>query len=143
MAESAVYLCCWASTPYPFGVRPCHYLGTAEAVPEAGPFVLSRFRGVMGAGGLTAGMALGILLRDEEHQAGRGKGAKLLAAVAAHGIEWHHVRVWPGGGRETEAYLKDLNDRKVLCPECNVGTRAGMIIRPKRYRRTTLQKMAS
>lgn len=142
MTESACYLACWAATPYPFGKRPSHYLGTAEAVPGAGPHVLPRFRGVMGADGLTAPMALGILLRDEDHQAGRGKGAKLMAAVAAYGIEWRHVRVWPGGDRYTEAYLKDLNDRKILCPACNPGTTAGTVIRPKRYRRTTLQAIA-
>jgi hypothetical protein len=96
MTGSAVYLMCWAATPYPFGVRPCHYLGVADAVPGA-----------------------------------------------AHGIEWHHVRVWPGGDRYAEAYLKDLNDRRILCPDCNPGTTAGVIIRPKRYRRATLQAMAS
>jgi hypothetical protein len=37
MTGSAVYLMCWAATPYPFGVRPCHYLGVADAVPGAGP----------------------------------------------------------------------------------------------------------
>jgi hypothetical protein len=87
----------------------------------------------MGAGSLTPAMAAGVLARDVDHQEGRG--ARLMRAVAAAGIEWHHVRVWPGAGKGAETYLKDLNDRIALCPECNPGTRAGTVITPKRYRR--------
>lgn len=131
--SGAVYLACWARTPYPAGRKPRHYLGYADPVYGAEPGILARFAGVMGADGLTPAMAAGVLARDEEHQEGRG--ARLLRAVAAAGIEWHHVRVWPGVGKDTETYLKDLNDRTILCPECNPGTRAGTVITPKRYRR--------
>lgn len=129
----AVYLICWASTPYPAGKRPRHYLGYADPLPGAAPGVLARVTGIMGAESLTPAMAAGILARDVEHQEGRG--ARLLRAVAAAGIEWHHVRFWPGTTKSHETWLKDLNDRTALCPECNPGTRAGTVITPKRYRR--------
>lgn len=133
----AVYLLCWGKTPYPAGKRPAHYLGYADPVPGAEPGILARFTGVAGADGLTPAMAAGVLARDVEHQ--QGKGARLTRAVAAAGIEWRLVRVWPGTGRTTETYLKDLNDRKILCPACNPGTRAGTVITPKRFRRNYLR----
>lgn len=131
----ACYLLCWAATPYPGGKRPAHYLGYTNPEYGAEAGVLVMLRGVMGADELTPAMAAGVLARDVEHQEGRG--ARLTAAVAAAGITWRHARVWAGTTKDHETWLKDLNDRRVLCAICNPGTRAGLTenIRPKRYRR--------
>lgn len=130
----ACYLLCWAATPYPHGRWPCHYLGFAYPErPPPGRDVLAPFAGVRGAETLTVLVAAGIIARDIEHRSGRG--ARLLAAVAADGITWGFSRVWDQVTEYDEKGLKDLNNRRRLCPACNPGTRAGTVISARQYRR--------
>ena len=59
--------------------------------------------------------------RLAEHAAGRG--ARLLAVVAAAGIGWELARVWPGG-RARERQLKRMGGHARLCPLCGITPRA-------------------
>jgi hypothetical protein len=83
---------------------------------------------------ITPFQAAGLASRLADHRAGRG--ANLLAVVTAAGIEFQLARVWVGTREGGEKYLKDRNDRISLCPRCHPGTRSGMVIKPKRYRRS-------
>ena len=55
--------------------------------------------------------------RIRRHQSGRG--AKLLAAVTLHGIDWQVVRVWADGDRDFERKLKNYKKARRFCPVCN------------------------
>ncbi len=46
------------------------------------------------------------------------KGAKLLIAVNAKGIQWEVVRVWEAGDRTLERQLKNQKKARCLCPVC-------------------------
>src|SRR5215472_10027067 len=59
--------------------------------------------------------------RLAEHAAGRG--ARLLAVVAAEGIGWELARLWPGG-RARERQLKRMGGHARLCPLCGIRPRA-------------------
>lgn len=53
--------------------------------------------------------------RIEQHR--NGTGAKLLRAIAKHGISWEVVRTWPGGPT-LERALKSRKKSRELCPVC-------------------------
>ena len=57
-----------------------------------------------------------LLHRIELHLS--NKGAKLLAAVNNHGIEWKVVRVWLEGDRRMERKLKNYKKARCFCPVC-------------------------
>jgi hypothetical protein len=142
--RGAVYLLCWAGTPYPAGKRPAHYCGFAyPASPDdADPGILAEIAlaehtRVTGRY-LTAEQAAGVALRIEQHRAGRG--ARLTAVIAAAGIKFTVVRVWASATEAHEKGLKHLNNRRVLCPACTPGTQAGTGIRPRRFRRPKVRK---
>ena len=63
------------------------------------------------------------------HEAGRG--ARLLAVVAAHGIGWQLARTWPGD-RTRERCLKNQGGASRHCPLCDPRTRT---VRSRRYRK--------
>lgn len=46
------------------------------------------------------------------------RGAKLLAAVNNQGIHWQVVRVWLGGDRHLERWLKNNKKARRFCPVC-------------------------
>lgn len=48
----------------------------------------------------------------------KGKGLKLLKAVAEKGIEFSVVRTWDEGDRNFERKLKKQKNAKKLCPVC-------------------------
>lgn len=132
------YEVCWAGTPY---AHAGHYLGfvyadddlswaTDAGLAEIGAALHTR---VGWRRQITPFQSAGLCRRLADHRAGRG--AKLLAVVTAAGIEFELVRLWHGTREGHEKYLKDLNDRVSLCPQCHPGTRAGLIIVPKQYRR--------
>ena len=50
-----------------------------------------------------------------------GRGAKLLAAINQHGIEWNVVRVWRGADRSFERGLKNRKKALLLCQVCGTG----------------------
>jgi hypothetical protein len=52
----------------------------------------------------------------------KGQGAKIMAAVAKAGINWHVARTWPGG-RQRERQLKRQGGAAPLCPSCNYRPR--------------------
>lgn len=55
--------------------------------------------------------------RIEHHLAGRG--ARLVAAVVAAGIDVQLARVWPGANRTFERRLKRWHGSARFCPLCN------------------------
>ncbi|MCC6192282.1 MAG: endonuclease [Anaerolineales bacterium] len=55
--------------------------------------------------------------RIEHHLAGRG--ARLVAAVAAAGIDVQLARVWPGATRTFERRLKRWHGSAQFCPLCD------------------------
>lgn len=59
--------------------------------------------------------------RLAHHMAGRG--ARLMAAVAAAGIEVTVARTWEGADRHYERKLHNRKQSRALCPICS-GTRA-------------------
>lgn len=111
------YLVCFAKTPYG---HAGHYLGWA--------------------GSKDGDLAAGLEARLADHAAGRG--ARLLAVAVAAGITWQLARTWPGTTEGHEKALKDLNNRRGLCPLCTPGTRAGLVIKPKAYRRKSAARFA-
>jgi hypothetical protein len=134
--KGAVYLLCWAATPYR---HAGHYCGFAypddpDRVPAE---ILAEVRAAMATRitgrALTPEQAAGVADRIAAHRAGRG--ARLLAVVTGAGISFTVVRVWAGATEHEEKYLKDLNDRVGLCPVCSPGTTAGTVLKPKRFRR--------
>jgi hypothetical protein len=136
----AVYLLCWAKTPY---YHAGHYLGFAYPSAPGTPCPPSWLDEIMSAdrpgrpGGrgprLTPDRIAGLAATLGDHKAGQH--SKLTRAVTSAGIEWRLVRVWPGATEATEKWLKDLNDRRRLCPVCTPGTRAGAVPGAKRFRR--------
>lgn len=60
----------------------------------------------------------GLGIRLVEHYSGRG--AKLMAAVVAVGIEVRLARTWPAG-RDGERALKRWKKNPALCPLCQQG----------------------
>lgn len=60
--------------------------------------------------------------RLDEHR--RGHGARLLAVVAANGINWQLARTWPGT-RARERQLKKFGGHARKCPLCGVTPRIG------------------
>ena len=139
--RGAVYLVCWAKTPY---VHAGHYLGFSypDDPARAGEAILAEVLAAVHTRitcrYLTGPQAAGVAVRIAQHRAGRG--AKLLAVVSAAGIEFTVTRVWASATEAHEKALKDLNDRRVLCPACTPGSRAGTVIRPKRFRRPRARK---
>lgn len=138
--RGSLYLTCWAKTPYMAGLHPCHYLGFAYpdddlALPD--PAILAEIglslHTRITTRYLTGYQAAGIALRIAGHRAGRG--SRLMAVIAEAGIEFQVTRVWASATEAHEKALKDLNNRRKLCPACTPGTRAGTIIIPRRYRR--------
>ncbi len=59
--------------------------------------------------------------RLAHHRAGRG--ARLMAAVAAAGIDVTVARVWEGADRRFERKLHNRKQSRTLCPVCS-GTQA-------------------
>lgn len=53
--------------------------------------------------------------RLAEHRSGNG--ARLMAAISDHRIDWELVRTWEGT-RALERRLKDQHDARALCPKC-------------------------
>jgi hypothetical protein len=140
--RGSLYLACWAKTPYMAGLHPCHYLGFAYpdddlALPS--PAILAEIglaeHTRITSRYLTDYQAAGLALRVAAHRAGRG--SRLMAVVADAGIEFQVARIWPGATKAHETALKDLNNRRKLCPLCTPGTQAGTIIIPRRFRRST------
>jgi len=56
-------------------------------------------------------------LRLERHRNGRG--SPLLRSVAAAGIGFSLVRLWPNVSRDFERRLKKRKKARLLCPVCN------------------------
>ena len=54
--------------------------------------------------------------RIEHHR--KGSGARLMAAVAAAGIDFRVVRTWDDGDRNEERRLKNRHNGPKLCPHC-------------------------
>ena len=140
------YLTCWAGTPYMNGLHPCHYLGHAfpdDDLSLASPAVLDEIRMAdctrITNRYLTDFQAAGLALRLAAHRAGRG--SRLMAVIAEARIEFRVTRIWAGATKAHETGLKDLNNRRKLCPACTPGTRAGTIIIPRRYRRNNLKAL--
>ena len=138
--HGAIYLVCWAATPYERGTWPCHYLGFCypdDDPDRADPAILAEIAGAMltriNRRYLTPEQAAGTALRIAQHRAGRG--ARLLAVIREAEIEFTVARIWSNATEGHEKALKDLNDRAGLCPLCHPGTRAGLKITPKRFRR--------
>jgi predicted GIY-YIG superfamily endonuclease len=63
------------------------------------------------------GSAEDLEARLAEHRAGQG--ARLLAVVAAAGIDWQVARTWEGATRQDESTLKRAKMTPRLCPVCN------------------------
>jgi hypothetical protein len=57
--------------------------------------------------------------RLEEHQ--KGRGSKLLRAVAKAGIPFDVVKTWPKGDRTFERSLKKQRNAPRFCPNCSKG----------------------
>jgi hypothetical protein len=139
--RGAVYLLCWAKTPYK---HAGHYLGFAypDDPAHADESILAEVRAALhtrvSCRYLTAEQAAGVAARIAQHRAGHG--ARLTAVISTAGIEFTIVRVWASGTEGTEKALKDLNDRRRLCPLCTPGSQAGTVITPKRYRRARSRK---
>jgi hypothetical protein len=89
---------------------------------------------------LTGEQAAGVADRIRQHRAGRG--ARLLAVVTRAGTEFTIVRIWASATEEHEKALKDRNCGPKLCPRCNPGTRTGLKIIPKRFRRGRKTRVA-
>jgi len=134
--RGAVYELCWAATPY---MHAGHYIGfaypcdPARADPAILAEVLAAQQTRITCRYLTPEQAAGVAVRIAQHRAGTG--ARLMAVVAAAGIEFTITRIWASATEGHEKRLKDLNNRRVLCPLCTPGTRAGTIVEPKRFRR--------
>lgn len=144
--RGACYLACWAKTPYMAGLWPCHYLGFAFPddnldlpVPSVLAEVMMAEHTRITCRYLTPYQAAGVALRIASHRAGHG--SRLMAVITEAGIGFRVTRIWASATRAHEAGLKDLNDRRRLCPDCNPGTRAGTIITPRRYRRNNLRAL--
>ena len=54
--------------------------------------------------------------RIKKHKS--NKGAKLLIAVNAKGIQWGVVRIWEKGDRTLERKLKNCKKARCFCPVC-------------------------
>lgn len=123
-----------------------HYLGFAYPGDpgRAGEAALAEIRQAMqtrvGRYHLTAEQAAGVAARIAQHRAGNG--ARLMAVIAQAGIGFRVTRIWAGATEGTEKWLKDRNDRRVLCPECTPGTRAAMNAQAKRSRRPRSRRPA-
>lgn len=63
----------------------------------------------------------GLEARMEEHR--RGRGARLMAAVTAAGIEWAVVRTWAPASRGDERRLKRQKHAWRHCPICRAERR--------------------
>lgn len=63
------------------------------------------------------GLAFGDRLPGKVIASGRHKGSRFLAAANFYGIQWHLVRLFPGGER-VEHELKALRAGNRLCPVC-------------------------
>lgn len=144
--RGACYLLCWAETPYMAGKWPCHYLGYAYPDDDPGladPGVLAEVATAVHTRittrYLTRYQAAGIALRVAGHRAGNG--SRLMAVVTGAGIEFTVARTWASATEAHEKGLKDLNNRRKLCPSCNPGTTAGTVIIPRRYRRANLRAL--
>jgi hypothetical protein len=137
----ACYLVCWAKTPYK---HAGHYLGFAYELP--GVELDGHWQDIVdaaaiyGPAALTAEEAAGVAFRLACHMAGTG--ANLTAVVAAAGITWDLVRVWPGCTEQEERWLKDLNNRVKLCPRCSPDARWGVTPGRKRKRRKRWERAA-
>jgi hypothetical protein len=135
--RGTIYLVCYARTPYRHAGHYCGFAYPDDDLALADPAILHE---IALAGHtritrrkLTAIQATGVALRIARHRAGTG--SNLLAVVSAAGIEFTITRIWTSVTEHHEKALKDLNDRVVLCPMCTPGTRSGIAITPKRYRR--------
>lgn len=135
--RGAVYLVCWAKTPYQHAGHYCGFAYPDDALTSADTGILHEISLAEHTRPtrrkLTALQATGVALRIAAHRAGTG--SNLLAVVGAAGIEFEIVRIWTSVTEHTEKALKDLNDRVGLCPVCTPGTHKGTVIIPKRYRR--------
>lgn len=49
----------------------------------------------------------------------KNRGARILRAVNANGIDWKVVRVWPESDGNFERTLKNKKKASILCPVCN------------------------
>jgi hypothetical protein len=75
--------------------------------PRGGPRLFARHY---------LGHAVDLEARIAEHR--RGQGSRLMAAVAAAGINFVVARTWPGD-RALERRLKRRHDSPGLCPMCS------------------------
>lgn len=139
--RGAVYLVCYAGTPYK---HAGHYLGFAY--PHDGPAgedILAEIAGAwhtrITSRRLTPAQAAGVACRIASHRAGTG--ARLTQVITEAGIKFRITRIWPSATEAHEKALKDLNDRRGLCPDCTPGTRAGLTIIPRRYRRKSQRQI--
>lgn len=66
-----------------------------------------------------------------------GRGAKIMAAAVAAGIQAELVRTWEGKTRKFERKLKNRKNARGLCPKCIEGhnERAAASMRKTRARR--------
>ena len=134
-----VYLVCWAGTPYMHASHYCGFAYPNDDLSVATPAGLAEIAAVPMTTRvgwrtqITPFQAAGLASRLADHRAGRG--ANLLAVVTAAGIEFQLARVWIGTHEGHEKAIKDRNNRVSLCPLCAQGTRAGLVIKPKQFRR--------
>lgn len=135
--RGAVYLVCFASTPYQ---HARHYLGFAypdDNLTAASQDILAEITLAAHTRPtrrkLTVLQATGVALRIARHRAGHG--SRLLAVVAGAGIEFRVTRIWTSVTEHHEKALKELHDRVGLCPVCSPGTRSGTVITPRKHRR--------
>lgn len=142
--RGACYLVCYAKTPYR---HAGHYLGYASPDDDLGRADTAILAEIALAEHtrptrrrLTALQATGVALRIAMHRAGTG--SRLLAVVSGAGIDFEITRIWASVTEHHEKALKDLNNRRVLCPRCTPGTRAGTVISPRRNRRARYSKPA-
>ena len=141
--RGAVYELCWAATPY---MHAGHYIGFAYPCDpaRADPAIVAEVRAAVQTRitcrYLTAEQAAGVAVRIAQHRAGTG--ARLLAVVAAAGIEFTVTRIWASATEGHEKTLKDANNRVGMCPLCTPGNTRGTAINPKRYRRPKARRLA-
>jgi hypothetical protein len=139
--RGAVYELCWAATPY---MHAGHYIGfaypcdPARADPAILAEVLAARQTRITCRYLTLEQAAGVAVRIAQHRAGTG--ARLTAVIATAGIEFTVTRIWASATEQHEKALKDLNSRRKLCPACVPGNRAGVVIKPKRFRRPKVRR---
>lgn len=143
--RGACYLVCYAETPYR---HAGHYLGFAcpdDDLSLANPAILAEIALAEHTRptrrNLTALQATGVAIRIAMHRS--GSGSRLMAVVSGAGISFEITRIWTSVTEHHEKALKDLNNRRVLCPRCTPGTRARTVIIPRRNRRSRPRSLAA